>query len=182
MSCFIFPPESQAMRGLLSYLLRPRSQQLTFTRPCPRLLRKKNAFLLTLATWRAIPETHAAQVGGPKGFVAAVPKWTIIAPLQLPPRSGRARANSGGCALSTTDQNGCVGQDSNLGTPSGRDLESLAFDRAWLPTRSRGDAGVRKTFPVAAVRTRFAKDFCVTSVGSPTGDRMVRYFSKEFFD
>ena len=29
----------------------------------------------------------------------------------------------------------CVGQDSNLGTPSGRDLESLAFDRAWLPTR-----------------------------------------------
>src|SRR5437879_3436810 len=30
---------------------------------------------------------------------------------------------------------GCVGQDSNLGTPSGRDLESLAFDQAWLPTR-----------------------------------------------
>src|SRR5437879_2382978 len=29
----------------------------------------------------------------------------------------------------------CVGQDSNLGTPSGRDLESLAFDQAWLPTR-----------------------------------------------
>src|SRR5437870_12462517 len=30
---------------------------------------------------------------------------------------------------------GCVGQDSNLGTPSRRDLESLAFDQAWQPTR-----------------------------------------------
>ena len=44
---------------------------------------------------------------------------------------------------------GCVGQDSNLGTPAGRDLESLAFDRAWLPTRGRAETAVRKTFRVS---------------------------------
>ncbi len=42
-----------------------------------------------------------------------------------------------------------MGQDSNLGTPSGRDLESLAFDRAWLPTRGRAATAVRKTFRVS---------------------------------
>src|SRR5437867_4531246 len=46
----------------------------------------------------------------------------------------------------------CVGQDSNLGTPSGRDLESLAFDRAWLPTRGRAPTAVRKTFRVSVAR------------------------------
>src|SRR3989454_1005097 len=48
-----------------------------------------------------------------------------------------------------TERIRCVGQDSNLGTPSGRDLESLAFDRAWLPTRGRAETAVRKTFPVS---------------------------------
>jgi hypothetical protein len=36
---------------------------------------------------------------------------------------------------------GCVGQDSNLGTPAGRDLESLAFDLAWLPTHIAPSGG-----------------------------------------
>src|SRR6059036_3874875 len=51
-------------------------------------------------------------------------------------------------ASSSRTLRGCVGQDSNLGTPSGRDLESLAFDRAWLPTRGRAPTAVRKTFPL----------------------------------
>src|SRR3989442_12742803 len=60
---------------------------------------------------------------------------------------------------------GCVGQDSNLGTPSGRDLESLAFDQAWLPTRGprRGRATLNLSRP-----------------GS-TGARPRRFFGGVFF-
>src|SRR2546422_1622555 len=57
-------------------------------------------------------------------------------------------------ASSSRTLRGCVGQDSNLGTPSGRDLESLAFDRAWLPTRGRAATAVRKTFPVSIATRR----------------------------
>src|SRR2546428_2917732 len=52
-----------------------------------------------------------------------------------------------------TERIRCVGQDSSLGPPSGRYLESLAFDRAWLPTRGRAETAVRKTFPVS-IETR----------------------------
>src|SRR5437867_13433467 len=52
-------------------------------------------------------------------------------------------------AYSSRTRRGCVGQDSNLGTPSGRELEFLAFDLAWLPTRGRAEAAVRKTFAVS---------------------------------
>src|SRR5439155_27097592 len=43
--------------------------------------------------------------------------------------------DAAGDAVSALLVKGCVGQDSNLRTPEGRDLESLAVDRAWLPTR-----------------------------------------------
>src|SRR3989475_5486621 len=64
------------------------------------------------------------------------------------------RVMHAGGSLGTTHARGtgrirCVGQDSNLGTPAGRDLESLAFDRAWLPTRGRAETAVRKTFRVS---------------------------------
>src|SRR5881296_434945 len=74
-------------------------------------------------------------------------------------------------ASSSRTLRGCVGQDSNLGTPSGRDLESLAFDRAWLPTRGRAATAVRKTFPVsiATRRTPTEAFSCGPASGAATG-------------
>src|SRR5437667_9185560 len=101
MSCFILPPESQAMRGLLSYLLRLRSQQSTFTRPCPCLLRK-NAFHLTRAgfAWQsrnAIPQKSRSSASSaallderPEMLITDVPKWTMTAALRSQPRIMRA--------------------------------------------------------------------------------------------
>src|SRR5437867_8000855 len=101
MSCFILPPESQAMRGLLSYLLRLRSQQSTFTRPCPCLLRK-NAFQLTRAgiAWRfrnPIPQNTRTSASSaallderPGMLITDVPKWTMTAALPSQPRIMRA--------------------------------------------------------------------------------------------
>src|SRR3989454_3662877 len=76
----------------------------------------------------------------------------------------------------------CVGQDSNLGTPSGRDLESLAFDRAWLPTRARAEAAVRKTFPVSIATLIRTEAFSGWPASGPQGASMVQYFTKAFFD
>src|SRR6266704_2226330 len=77
----------------------------------------------------------------------------------------------------------CVGQDSNLGTPSGRDLESLAFDRAWLPTRDPRDAGARKTFPVGIDAATNRQSLFPTSPTSRGREGlMVQYFSETFFD
>src|SRR5439155_12306080 len=101
MSCFILPPESQAMRGLLSYLLRLRSQQSTFTRPCPCLLRK-NAFHLTRAgfAWQSrnpIPQKSRTSASSaallnerPEMLITDVPKWTMTAALPSQPRIMRA--------------------------------------------------------------------------------------------
>src|SRR5213594_4946071 len=77
---------------------------------------------------------------------------------------------------------GCVGQDSNLGTPSGRDLESLAFDRAWLPTRGRAETAVRKTFPVSMRLSYEPRLFRVGQLRGRKGASMVQYFTKAFFD
>src|SRR2546428_3160153 len=78
---------------------------------------------------------------------------------------------------------GCVGQDSNLGTPSGRDLESLAFDLAWLPTRGRAEAAVRKTFPVSIDDLGHQpRLFPVGRLRGRNGATMVQYFTKAFFD
>src|SRR5438270_26108 len=65
----------------------------------------------------------------------------------------RRSANSFRQSVPGTRVKTCVGQDSNLGTPSGRDLESLAFDQAWLPTRlpATRPTGV-KPFPFDRVR------------------------------
>ena len=76
----------------------------------------------------------------------------------------------------------CVGQDSNLGTPSGRDLESLAFDRAWLPTRGRAETAVRKTFPVSMRLSYEPRLFRVGQLRGRKGASMVQYFTKAFFD
>ena len=76
-----------------------------------------------------------------------------------------------------------MGQDSNLGTPSGRDLESLAFDQAWLPTRGRAEAAVRKTFPVARRLGHATRGFFLSAhFGAAKAASMVQYFTKGFFD
>src|SRR5213593_247338 len=86
-------------------------------------------------------------------------------------------------ASSSRTLRGCVGQDSNLGTPSGRDLESLAFDRAWLPTRGRAATAVRKTFPVSiATGGHQPRLFPVGLLRGGNGASMVQYFTKAFFD
>src|SRR3989449_9549214 len=76
---------------------------------------------------------------------------------------------------------GCVGQDSNLGTPSGRDLESLAFDRAWLPTRSSRDVRGRKTFSRSAPACPgFAKAYFIED-GPAGAEPLAQYFTQTFF-
>ena len=74
-----------------------------------------------------------------------------------------------------------MGQDSNLGTPSGRDLESLAFDQAWLPTRSSRDVRGRKTFSRSApARPGFAKAYFISD--GPAGEApLAQYFTQAFF-
>ena len=74
-----------------------------------------------------------------------------------------------------------MGQDSNLGTPSGRDLESLAFDRAWLPTRSSRDVRGRKTFSRSApARPGFAKAYFIED-GPAGAAPLAQYFTQAFF-
>src|SRR5439155_19608787 len=69
------------------------------------------------------------------------------------------------------------------GTPSGRDLESLAFDQAWLPTRGRAEAAVRKTFPVARRLGHATRGFFLSArFGAAKAASMVQYFTKGFFD
>ena len=74
-----------------------------------------------------------------------------------------------------------MGQDSNLGTPSGRDLESLAFDRAWLPTRGSRDARGRKTFSRSTLaRPGFAKAYSIED-GPEGAAPLAQYFTQAFF-
>ena len=76
-----------------------------------------------------------------------------------------------------------MGQDSNLGTPAGRDLESLAFDRAWLPTRGRAETAVRKTFRVSVACGRAIRAFFLwADFRGARAASTVQYFTKAFFD
>src|SRR5207249_10135164 len=97
----VLAPESHAVRGLPSYLLRLRSQQSTFTRPCPCLLRK-DAFHLPRAgfAWRSrnpIPQKSRTSASSaallnerPGMLITDVPKWTMTAALPSQPRIMRA--------------------------------------------------------------------------------------------
>src|SRR5256712_1947312 len=77
---------------------------------------------------------------------------------------------------------GCVGQDSNLGTPSGRDLESLAFDQAWLPTRGPRRGRATLNLSRAARPPREREGFSAESSSASREPSMVQYFTKSFFD
>src|SRR2546426_867186 len=64
------------------------------------------------------------------------------------------------------------GQDSNLGTPSGTDLESAAVDRDWLPTqgRRRGSA----LYNPCAVRVEVGKSLWRATVRHADGRVLLR--------
>src|SRR2546425_2370391 len=76
----------------------------------------------------------------------------------------------------------CVGQDSNLGTPSGGDLESLAFDQAWLPTRGPRRGRATLNLSRAARPPREREGFSAESSSASREPSMVQYFTKSFFD
>src|SRR5713101_9703587 len=114
------------MEGGLSYVLRPRSHDLIFTS------------LWWHSIWKAVSSPRPwSKISSNACLDLRHPYWSGASFGPNHAWNGRIR---------------CVGQDSNLGTPSGRDLESLAFDRAWLPTRGRAGTAVRKTFRVTDAR------------------------------